>query len=177
MAVHARRPRKTEVHEVLGNERRQLVLVELRKRFGRASLSDLADAVAAAEASDGDGSRRKSVYNALRQTHLPRLEEAGAVRYDRDAGRVTLRPGVRQVDRYMDVETGYGVTWAELYRSLSLVGFMTLLATQLDLSFLPRRAALPVAVAFLVLLVVATAAQLWSQRWRYVRWVGDAEEP
>jgi hypothetical protein len=166
-------PSPTEIHDVLRNDRRRQVLAHLRERLGRAGLGELADAIAATEAeSDSPPSGvRQSVYNSLRQTHLPRLERAGVVSYDRNRQEVALEADVRYFDRHMEVSTDLGVTWAGLYRTLALVGFVAILAVRLDA---PVAAAVDVVVptsVFLVLLSAVTLSQLWTQRWRYLWWL------
>jgi len=175
MGIRDSAPTETEIHEVLRNERRRCVIEALRRRLGRASLGELADAVAEAEtdAETSVATVRNSVYNSLRQTHLPRLDAAGVLHYDRTRQEVALRSDVRWLDQYMEVATGYGVTWTELYRTLSLVGFLAILATQLDVPVFESVGPLVVAVVFLVALVIATVSQLWTRRWRYARLVYD----
>lgn len=166
-------PSPTEIHDVLRNERRRRVLEQLRERFGRASLGELADAIAATEADGDSPSRgtRQSVYNSLRQTHLPRLEQAGVVNYDVEDQEVALQTHVRYFDRHLGIGTGLGFTWAELYRTLALVGFVAILAVRLNAPLVGAVDIVVPTTLFLVLLSVATLFQLWTQRWRYLCWL------
>lgn len=164
----------TEVHEVLGNDRRRLALAHLRARLGRASVADLADAVAREEAGEHPSrGLRESVYNSLHQTHLPTLESRGVVTYDRETKEVSLRPDARRVHAHTCVHAGFGVTWAELYRTLALCGFLALVFVEMDVPPFGLVDPLLYASCLLALLTLATGAQLWVQRWRYFRWLAD----
>ena len=86
-------PSRAELFDVLHNDRRRAVL-ECLRADGAAPVADVAERVAAEEGdTDSEGvpeQRRKSVYVSLYQNHLPRLERAGLVAYDRDSGTIAL---------------------------------------------------------------------------------------
>lgn len=83
--------------DLLSSTRRRHVVRYLLRTEGEISFSELTDRVAALEAGTTvealTDDERKPVYVSLRQTHLPRLDEAGVVRYDPDRG--TVRPTPR----------------------------------------------------------------------------------
>lgn len=98
-----------EIFALLSSARRRRVVRYLLLNDGEVSSGTLVDAIAALEAAPGsdrpEAADRKSVYVSLRQTHLPRLAEAGVVEYDRDedtvrpTGRLSLlAPPLRAVD-------------------------------------------------------------------------------
>lgn len=115
-----------EIFDVLSNERRQCVLHYLKEQGDRpVELGELVDHVAAWEndtSLDQVGSaERKRVYTALRQSHLPRLEEAGIVAYDDHDGTVELTDDAREVQLYLEFVPVDHIPWSEYYLALSLV--------------------------------------------------------
>lgn len=83
--------------DLLSSRRRRYVVRYLLRTEDETAFRTLTDRVAALEAGttvEGlTDDERKPVYVSLRQTHLPRLDEAGVVRYDPDRG--TVRPTAR----------------------------------------------------------------------------------
>lgn len=67
---------------------------------------------------------RDSAYDALHQTHLPKLDACNGIAYHQHRKTVSLNEIARTVEAYMDVVTTYGITWSEFYR---LVGTLSLL--------------------------------------------------
>ena len=128
------------MYRVLSNARRRETLTELWGRPEPVSLRELSETIAATEAGRCPAPRplRESVYNALHQTHLPKMHELGLVVYDPDRKTVSTCPEAGQLGRYMDVTTRLGVTWGEYYRTLGVVG---LFATVASLASVPGFAA------------------------------------
>lgn len=167
MAFRDDGPSEGQVFEVLGNERRRRALDALRQRRGRATVGELAEDVAAAL--DRPTERvRESVYNSLRQTHVPHLDRVGVVSYDPVSGEVVLEGGTA-VTTHLGTHAGFGVTWAELYRSIALLGLLAALTARLEAPVLGAVGVLPVLTVALLALGGATAVQLWRARWRVLR--------
>ena len=84
---------ESEVHELLADERRRLVLDSLAERSGAVDVAELAATVTKRE--DGsqapDRATRKSVEADLHHRQLPRLADVGIIDYDRDSHEVELR--------------------------------------------------------------------------------------
>lgn len=116
---------RDEIFEVLSNERRRLVLHYLKRQSESESVdfATLVDQVAAWEnetqVRDLDSSDRKCVYTALRQTHLPKLDDLGVVNYDSQRGGVTLTDKVEDIEVYMEYIPEHDVSWSRLYLLLS----------------------------------------------------------
>ena len=114
-----------EVFDILGNDRRRYAVSYLLSN-GPSEIGELAVQVAAREydtepaavASD----QRHRVYATLRQTHLPRLTEAGVVEEEGDRVHLTDR-GV-SLRRYLERDPSDG--WAPAYVSLGAVSAVTL---------------------------------------------------
>lgn len=95
------------VFELLSSPRRRFVVGFLRTHPDPVELSEIAIAMAVAETETPAGQvgkkERKRAYVSLHQTHLPRLEDAGVVAYDRRTGLVSLRDGGEELLPYLDL--------------------------------------------------------------------------
>lgn len=113
---------ETTIHSILQNQRRRYVLEYLRSEEQQTSIRDVVDWITEREADESPPPTglRDSVYVSLHQTHLPTLDEAGVIDYDRNRKTISRREAARSVDLYMDVTTKYGLPWAAHY--LGLVG-------------------------------------------------------
>jgi len=69
--------------EILGNERRMLMIVFLLENGGNAAIRDIAEYIVDKSGKNGH-KFRKSVYVSLIQTHIPMLERGGFLRLERD---------------------------------------------------------------------------------------------
>jgi hypothetical protein len=162
---------EAEIHDVLRNDRRRSVLEALRTRAGEASVAELTDAIVAREAQDGeDRSRlRQSVYSSLHQTHLPKLEAAEIVTYDRSTKQVRLGTNSREVARYFQLRSVHGISWGEYYQLFAVTSLLAALFVELELWVFGVVDPLPVLTVALTLLALSVGYQLWSRRWIYVR--------
>jgi hypothetical protein len=114
---------KDEVFEVLSSSRRRLILYHLHRRGGKAVLRDLASDTAKAESDDDvDDDVVKRFYISLYQTHVPKLEEVGLVRYDSDTKTVSLTDKIEEVEGILSTESDPERPWALYYGALAVVG-------------------------------------------------------
>lgn len=154
---------ETEIHDILRNDRRRHVINVLKEQDTAVSLQELADEVAIRETDETpppEGTR-DSVYVSLHQTHLPKLDDAGVVNYDTDAKTVALRPPVRQVSRYMAVESGS--PWLTYYRGVGIVGFLSVTIAAVDLPPLAPVAPGVLAGSFLLAIVLSSGYEFWRR--------------
>ena len=160
-----------EIHQILANPRRRETLRHLGTVPGSISLRELSESIAAFETDETPAPRcvRESVYVSLHQTHLPRLQELGVIRYDLDTKEVELLDGARDVDRYMDVVTRYGVTWGEYYRALGVLGLTAVVAASVEAPLVSAVDPLLWASGSLVAFALSSAYQLWSDRFSLLR--------
>ena len=149
---------EAEIHDVLRNDRRRLVLERLTAEESTQSVSDLAEHIAAVESGEDPPPRnvRQSVYVSLHQTHLPKLDDLGIATYDADAKEVTRAENADDVAVYMEVVPKNAISWAEYYFALSLVGIATLVAHEVGVPLLVDNNA--TILAGLLLLLVALSA-------------------
>jgi hypothetical protein len=160
-----------EIHDILRNHRRRRAIEYLKNRFEPVELRELAERIAEHEAGESPAPRkvRESVYNSLHQTHLPKLDKRAIVEYDKDRKTVKLQREAGDVEAYMDVVNRYGVSWAEYYRSVSVVSLFLIVAAEVELPLITEIPTLALASAFLALLAVSAGYQIWSRRWLYLQ--------
>lgn len=96
---------KQSLFEVLSARRRRQALRRLFERDGAASLRELSEELAAAEndvsPAEVTYKQRTRVYTALRQNHLPKLDDEGIVEFDVRSGDTTLRPAADDLRPYL----------------------------------------------------------------------------
>ena len=160
-----------QVYSILANERRRRALEQLGSVGGVVTVHDLSELVAGRETGESPPPKRcrESVYTSLVQTHLPKLEEVGVVEYDRETQTIELSRHARDVALYTEIVAKGGVTWSELYRALGVASLTVLLAALLDVPLVS--AVDPVLWTSLALgaFAVASAAQLWVNRFSVLR--------
>ena len=153
-----------EIHDVLRNDRRRLVLERLRENGGTETVSELAEHIGAIEAGESPPPRnvRQSVYVSLHQTHLPKLDDLGIVTYDADGKTVELDARATDLDAYLDVsaaDDGMPV----VYLGLGVIGAVSLLAVAASGSGSQLISPVVVGVALSVLVTAVATYQLVEQ--------------
>lgn len=111
---------------MLSNRRRRWVLHYLKQSDdGQVELRPLVDTIASWEyetpAEELPWKKRKRVYTALRQSHLPKLADAGVIEYDRDRGEVLLTDDGRTVRMYLEYVPENDIPWSQCYLGLSAI--------------------------------------------------------
>lgn len=127
---------REEIFTVLSNRRRRRVLEYLEAHDGRrVDLRTLVDTLAEWEYGESTEApswkERKRVYTALRQSHLPKLAEAGAIEYDPSRGEVELTDDTQEFQVYLEYVPEGDIPWSLCYLGLAGVG-----ATVMTLSWL-----------------------------------------
>ena len=125
-------PTRDEIFDVLCNERRRYVLEYLRESpKDRLHLGDMVETIAAWENDkrvvEVEYADRKRVYTALRQTHLPKLDETGVIEYDSRRGELRPTDGMTDVELYLDYVPENEISWAQYYLGLSLLAVLLFL--------------------------------------------------
>jgi hypothetical protein len=119
-------------------------------------VGDLATQIAAWEnevsVNEVTSKQRRRVYNALKQTHIPELEETGVVKVERREVKLTEHAG--KLDMYLEVVSGSEVPWSEYYLALGVGSLALLIPVSLNIgpfAFIPgATAGIFVTVAFLI---------------------------
>jgi hypothetical protein len=166
----------TVVFGMLSNPRRRCVLHYLKRNDGVTSVGGMARAIAAWEEGIEEGAvtpaMRKRVYTSLYQVHLPKMDEAGFLSYDRQDGSVTLRPAAARLDVHMEVATAGDIPWSQFYLGLSAV--FTAVAATSALAVAPMTVLSPAgwSVLFAVLFLGSSAIHVYRDRGSSI-WAGD----
>jgi len=126
-----------DLYEVLANRRRRFAVHLLKRESADAvEIGEMAEQIAAweneVEIAEITGSDRKRVYTALQQSHLPKMDDAGVVEFDKDRGTIEPTPALENVDLYMDVVEGREIPWSTYYLGLSGVAVALTGAVWLD---------------------------------------------
>lgn len=160
---------REEIFNVLSNERRQCVLHYLRRQDGRrVDLRELVDYVTAwendttTEAIESD--QRKRVYTALRQSHLPKLQEVGFVEYERLRGQVELTEQATRAQMYLEYVPKNDIPWSEFYLALSAFGAALLAVTWLGVFPFSALSGSVVAAVLVTLFAVFAAIHTYEAR-------------
>lgn len=114
------------VFTVLKNQRRRRVLEFLRDEEGPVSLSDLSEYIAATEndktVAELNSRERKRVYVGLYQCHLPMMDDAGIVAFNKDRGFVELEDVAATFESYLEEPTAAPTPWHAYYLAIAVVG-------------------------------------------------------
>lgn len=114
---------ENELFDVLSNRRRRYAVHMLKHESGSLEIGSMAERIAAWEndidVNEVTGTERKRVYTALQQSHLPKMDNAGVVEFQKDRGVVEPTPALDDVDVYLDVVRGKEIPWSEYYLGLS----------------------------------------------------------
>jgi len=113
-----------ELFDVLSNQRRRFAVHLLkREEDDSIAIGDMAEQIAAwengIETTEITGNERKRVYTALQQSHLPKMDKAGVIDFNKNRGVVEPMPAMTDVDVYMDVVEGREIPWSDYYLGLS----------------------------------------------------------
>jgi hypothetical protein len=113
-----------QVFETLKNSRRRQTLHYLNDNGGEASLSDLAEHIAAIENDVGveaiTSSQRKRVYVGLYQCHLPKMDDMNIIDFEKNRGTVELARNAAQLEPYL--EENESSAWYRLYGGVTAAG-------------------------------------------------------
>ncbi len=146
------------VFNVLRNRRRRLVLKAVEDQDGATTLSNLAEHIGGIENDKPptalNAQERKRVYVGLYQCHLPKMDDAGAIEFDKNRGTVDRGPMADTYHTYLEREFETSRSWARYYCGLTGVSAVALagsVALSTGLS----------SVIFLVTLVTLAVLSAW----------------
>jgi len=167
-----------DVFEVLSNPRRRYAVHVLKDEDEPTEIGPLAEQVAAweneIEVPDVSHAQRKRVYTALQQSHLPKMEEAGVVEFDKDRGVIEPTPTLEDVEIYMDVVRGNDLAWSEYYLGLSAIGGLLLAVNVLGVWPIGPLPDLSVSVFLLVVFLVSALVHRYHTS---VMVIGSGNDP
>lgn len=156
--------KRTEIHDVLRNDRRRLVLSRLRESETPISVRDLSEYIATVESGESPAPRnvRQSVYVSLHQTHLPKLEDLGIINCESADG-VTLAQHADEVTVYLEVVPKYGLSWGEYYLGLGVLGVLVQVASMMGVPIVAGTDAATFAIVFSLLFIGSAAYHISTQ--------------
>lgn len=109
------------ISSLMSNERRKHLLRCLIERNGEADLEDVISYICEKEG-DPEKKNRKSVYISLKQTHIPKLEKARIIVYDRKNNALRLEEEYfNDVKMYIEFVEGGDISWSRYYLILGIV--------------------------------------------------------
>ena len=121
-----------QLFEILKNQRRRRVLRYLiEDDDGGVTLDELAEEIAARETGKDvrqiTSQERKRVYVGLYQCHLPKMDDYGAIAYNKPRGKIETADQTDLFERYLSVEDDADDSgWTEYHSMLSLVAAVVL---------------------------------------------------
>lgn len=111
------------IFEVLKNQRRRRTLQYLIERDSSVTIGALAEHIAALENDTTESAltsrERKRVYVGLYQCHLPKMDDTGAVEFNKARGTISLGPTFRQFEPYLNLDVDDSDAWARYYLLLT----------------------------------------------------------
>lgn len=164
LAQHQDSLDRTEIHDVLSNNRRCLVLENLSQN-GPTTLRDLANEIAAVETDERPAPRpaRQSVYVTLHQSHLPKLDRLGIVNYDSASKNVELGRRAEDLRVHLEVVEAGEITWNEYQLGLAILGLALALGSFVGVPVLATFSSGTYAIGTVVVLVLALSRQYATQ--------------
>lgn len=154
-----------DIHDVLSNERRQMVLTLLQEENEPMTARELSERIAEIETGESPPPRniRQSAYVSLHQTHLPKLDELGIVEYDQSTKTVSLHDRAKQVRVYMEAVPRYGISWSEYYFGVAVLGVLLVAASLIGVPVVASVSGLTWAVVVLFVLAGSALYQTIQQ--------------
>ena len=112
-----------EIYRLISARRRRHVIHYLKQNNSQGELSELATQIAAWEHDTHPdkitSGQRKAAYTALRQAHLPKLDDAGIVSYDTTTGDVRLTETAEELTAYLEIVPENEIPWSTFYFGVS----------------------------------------------------------
>lgn len=157
-----------QTFEILSSQRRRMVLYYLRKHDGSATMSELADQIAAwendTEIDELTSQQRKRVYVSLYQTHLPKLADTDLVDYDADKGDVRLTDRATEMDAFLSPTQSSEYSWRRHYLGLLLVGGVLMALGVVATPILGQPVLLLLVGGILIGYMATVAVEYWYHR-------------
>jgi len=132
VADESEAPSEDELFDVLANRRRRYLIELLAGRTDSCDIGTVATRIAAREngvdVAAVTNKERKRVYTALQQSHLPKMDTAGIIEFDKQRGEITPQPGLDDTDSYLREMRRNEPPWRRYYLGLTVVSLPIILA-------------------------------------------------
>ena len=117
-----------DLFDILANQRRRFVVHMLKRRGEPIELGPMAEQIAAwendIELAEVKSRERKRVYTSLQQTHLPQMDDANVIEFNKQRGVIKPTETLTDADVYMDIVQGKDIPWSTYYLGLSVTGLL-----------------------------------------------------
>ena len=167
-----------DLFEILSNSRRRYALHALSSNDEEWEIGRLAEQVAAWEydvaVEEVSYEERKRVYTALQQSHLPMMDEAGILEFNKDRGLVEPTASLNDIEVYMEVVQGNEIPWSVYYLGLSGVALSLVFAVWMGAWPFVLLPDLAWAVAVTAMFTVSAVAHTYYARSQRI---GEADKP
>jgi hypothetical protein len=168
-----------EAFRMLSCRRRRHVVHHLLQKEEEVPLYELSKQIAAWEndidPDDVTYKQRMRVYTALRQSHLPKLDDVGIVEYDPNAGTTELTDETSQLEVYLDVVPHDEIPWSTYYLGLS--AFSAVFVTCAAIGVFPFNLIPDLGFAYLLTALVGVSAIAHKRHYRQNRLGNEGEPP
>jgi hypothetical protein len=154
--------------ELLANRRRRMVIDYLQDHTDECpvQLQELSAQITSRETdtppAEVSYQDRKSTYTALRQNHLPKLDEAELITFDEDRLTVAPTPKTNNASVYMEVVPDAELSWSNYYLLLSVFGTALLVANVLGIFPFSLVSTTYITLVILLLFMLSSIAQRMS---------------
>lgn len=161
-------PTVDELYDVFANRRRRYALHYLQQADGETDLGEMAEEIAAWEygkaRQEVTSDERKYVYSALQQRHLPKMDEAGLVDFDKRDGSIEPTAVLDGVDIYAEVVAKGNIPWSVYFSLLSAVHAVVLALVGFDVAPLTAFSDFGWALLFVSSFLVSSLVFLYDTR-------------
>lgn len=155
-----------QIFDLLSNRRRRYVLNFLLRVDRPVSIQELSKELATWEfdvdQEDLTDQQEKRIYVALYQTHIPKLEDAGVIEYDSDAGLVELTDDAQRLQPYVEEEIQARRPWPWYYLAVASVGLLVYAGVVFDLLPLGAVTTIQAGVAIFAAFMALAAYHYWE---------------
>lgn len=125
-----------DLFTLLSNRRRRFAVHLLKHENQPVEIGEMATKIAAWENNIAEnevtGKDRKRVYTALQQSHLPTMDDAGIVSFNKERGIIDPEPALEDIELYLDIVRGDEIPWSEYYLGLAAIGMAILAAAWIN---------------------------------------------
>jgi hypothetical protein len=145
-----------------------MVLYYLRQHGGSATMSELADQIAAwendIEIDELTSQQRKRVYVSLYQTHLQKLANTNLVEYDSDEGDVRLTDRASEMDAFLSPKQTSEYSWRRHYLGFLLLAGALMVVGVVATPILGQTVLFLLVGGILIGYVATVAVEYWYHR-------------
>lgn len=155
-----------QIFDLLSNRRRRYVLNYLLRVDRPVSIQELSKELATWEFDvDEDeltDQQEKRIYVALYQTHIPKLEDAGVITYDSDAGLVELTDDATRLQPYVEEEIQARRPWPWYYLAVATAGLVVYAAAEFGVLTLAGVTTIQVGIVIFAAFLALAAYHYWE---------------